>query len=424
MTWLRARWPDALLLVMVGALAVLAGLAQTQGPVLAEGGARWLAAVGALALYAGGCTWLIRRRRTPRNVSAASLIGLPVIHASQTGHAELLAERSAASLRSAGIASSTLAIDAVTPAQLAAWPRVLLVLSTTGEGDAPDVAAGFLPALESAAPRLVELRYGLLALGDRDYAQFCGYARRVDACLRGAGAQPLFDLIEVDDGDPGALRHWQHQLRELADAPELPDWEAPGYQCWRLRSRRLLNPGSLGGPVYRLDLIPDNAAHLAWEAGDIAEIGPRHADAAVRDWLERHALDGEVSCLRDGETLPLRVWLARSHWPSDLAPGIAAQTLVEALQPLPHREYSIASLPADGSLQLLVRLARRADGSLGIGSGWLCVQAAEGAPIALRVRRNRGFHAPPDARPLLLSIRPTFPIDATRRRTCYGLPVA
>jgi sulfite reductase (NADPH) flavoprotein alpha-component len=66
------------------------------------------------------------------------------------------------------------------------------------------------------------------------------------------------------------------------------------------------------------------------------------------------------------------------------------------------REYSIASLPSDGALHILVRQSRRTDGSLGLASGWLTERAAIGSEIQLRIRRNSNFHAPADARPLIL----------------------
>ncbi|MFP3374078.1 flavodoxin, partial [Pseudomonas sp. SIMBA_068] len=79
-----------------------------------------------------------------------------------------------------------------------------------------------------------------------------------------------------------------------------------------------------------------------------------------------------------------------------------AQALVDALVPLSMREYSIASIAADGCLELLVRQERHADGSLGIGSGWLTEHAAVGSSISLRVRRNSGFHLPAEPCPLIL----------------------
>ena len=49
-----------------------------------------------------------------------------------------------------------------------------------------------------------------------------------------------------------------------------------------------------------------------------------------------------------------------------------------------------------------MRQARHPDGRLGIGSGWLTEHASIGAPIALRIRSNRSFHAPEENRPMIL----------------------
>ena len=95
--------------------------------------------------------------------------------------------------------------------------------------------------------------------------------------------------------------------------------------------------------------------------------------------------------------------LARSRLPDAAAVrGQAPQQVVANLEPLPHREYSIASLPADGSLQLLVRQMRHPDGRPGSGSSWLTGHADVGDTIALRIRSNPSFHVPTDDRPLLL----------------------
>ena len=163
-------------------------------------------------------------------------------------------------------------------------------------------------------------------------------------------AQPLFDRVDVDNGDAAALRHWQHHLGLLAGRGDLPDWETPAYEPWRLQGRERLNPDSQGGPCYLLTLAPPSgAAPLA---------GRRHC--------------------RDRP---------------------APRTRRELL---PHREYSIASLPADGALQLLVRQMRGPDGDLGLGSGWLTHVARLGDEIDLRLRSNRNFHAPDDDRPMIL----------------------
>ncbi|MBO9353587.1 oxidoreductase [Bordetella petrii] len=325
---------------------------------------RPLAACCAIAAWLLLCLWAWRqaRRRAALQAQAARELRAPaagaavlVAHASQTGQAEALARQTAASLRLGGLQARVAALGQLDLATLGGYARLLVVASTYGEGDPPDNAAAFADTLMAqdgaAAAPLARLSYAVLALGDSSYRNFCGFGRRLDAWLRNHGATALFDRVEADNADPAALRHWQHHLGLLAGRADLPDWEAPAYQPWRLARRTLLNPGSLGGPCFHLVLQPPEGPAPAWQAGDIAEIGPR---------------DGRGGAL------------------------------------LPHREYSVASVPADGAVHLLVRQMQGADGRLGLGSGWLTHTAQVGDTIDLRLRANSNFHPPADARPMLL----------------------
>lgn len=399
---------NTLVLVGLAVLAALLWLLQRASPEWTTDPHRWVIAGASLLLFAIGWA-LLARARARRNMpdvnvrDAEGRHSMPIVFASQTGFAEHLARQTSATLQHAGFANHVLPIAHLTPAMLQASERLLFVVSTTGEGDPPDTAAGFVRRVLDHALALPQLRYGVLALGDRDYDQYCAFGHRIDAWLRHQGATPLFDLVEVDNGDDGALRHWQHHLGHLSGRTDLPDWEAPQYRPWRLIERRELNPGSLGGAVFHLALAPQETGDMTWRAGDIAEIGPRNGTAAVDAWLQARALDAQARISRDGDTHTLAQWLARSQLPAaDALPGANAQAVVDALVPLPHREYSIASIPADGALHLLIRQLRRPDGSLGIGAAWLTEQAPLGADIALRLRSNPGFHPPLDARPLIL----------------------
>ncbi|USQ95089.1 sulfite reductase subunit alpha [Caulobacter sp. RL271] len=319
---------------------------------------RRLIAAGAVAgvygLFCGGIALreTLRRRAARREVQALSQgAGEPVLvaYASQTGFAEELANATAKALSDAGAPVTLRELGAVTAPDLTG--RALFVVSTTGEGDAPDPARAFIRDVMKDGADLSALRYGVLALGDSSYAHVCAFGRSLDAWLAHSGAAPLFDRVEVDDGDPGALRHWQGQLSLLTGVTDAPDWSRPAYGRWTLAERRLLNPGGPGGEAWHIRLTPPDPSvgdGAAWQAGDILEIGPRNDPA------------------------------------------------------LPHREYSIASLPSDGGVELIVRLTARADGQPGLGSGWLCQAAAVGGLIDARVRVNRGFHAPDPIRPLIL----------------------
>lgn len=327
-----------------------------------------------------------------------------IAFASQTGFAEQIAQQTAQTLKDAGMQVRACSLAQLDLAQLQAVRRVLFVVSTTGEGDAPDSAAGFARKVMGQAATLPDVQYGVLALGDRSYLQYCAFGHALDAWLRHHGAHAMFDMVEVDNGDPGALRHWQHHLGVLSGHTEMADWNAPGYERWTLSERRLLNPGSAGGAAFHLSFKPVEAQQsLSWQAGDIAEIGPRNDPARVCALLDALQLDGSAPV--HDETLG--DVLARSLLPHDAAElaslqGMTAQALADRLKPLPHREYSIASLPQDGQLELLVRQTLLPDGHLGLGSGWLTAHLAEQGELDLRVRPNRGFHPPADDCPLIL----------------------
>lgn len=347
-----------------------------------------------------------RKKRLTRMAAAeaASQTGAPVtggilvLYASQSGTAEQLAWRTASALTAGGQGASVRALSDATPAEMAAAGRVLFIIATFGDGEPPDHAAAFARQALAGAHDLTGLRYGMLALGDRQYPQFCGFARQVEHWLLGNGAHPFFDSVEVDAGDPAALRHWQQEIAALGAAPAAADWTPPAYEDWQLVERELLNPGSIGAPLYRVRLRPVTGAS-AWQAGDILEIGPRHDPAVIESLLLEIGRDGDA--MFNGMSL-------RESFGRSLLPPVAElrtadlEAVVAGLRPLPHREYSIASLPMDGGLDLVVRQMNGPDGRLGLGSGWLTQFAIVEGQVAARVRANPAFHGPEGDRPLIL----------------------
>ncbi|MCD1639142.1 sulfite reductase subunit alpha [Pseudomonas stutzeri] len=357
--------------------------------------AREVSAAVVIALYLALSLHCWRGRLRPR-VAVDRPAQLLVAYASQGGQAQGFAERSAAQLRDAGVQALLLPLNALDPNDWPA-PRVLFVVSTYGEGEAPDNAARFEQRLAAAGIQARSVEYAVLAFGDRQYRHFCAFGQRLDERMRQCGATPLFDRLEADQADPGVLRHWQHQLAHLSGDSNFSDWLPAPYQIWRLTGRHCLNPGSSGAPVQLLTLAPPSE-QASWRAGDIVEVGPRHAPARIEALLHDSGLDPHE--FFDGRSLAAQLSRRRLPTTGDLL-GLDAEALL-ALPLLPHREYSIASIPADGAVQLVVREASHADGTPGLGSGWLCRYAAIGEEIDLRIRSNPAFHGPDAATPLIL----------------------
>ena len=269
-----------------------------------------------------------------------------VLFASQTGQAEAIAWQTARQLRAAGTPSRVMELNALDAKTLAGTRRALFVASTYGEGDAPDGASVFAERVMPSPPLLSTLRYAVLALGDRQYAAFCGFGRVLDEWLAAAGAVREFERIEVDNSDPAALASWHARWGGEADAAA--EGATESFSPWRIATRVLLNPGSAGAPVFQLGLVPQSGPMPPWSSGDLAQV---------------------------------RV----------------------AGDPARPRDYSIASLHSDGELQLLVRQAQHPDGTLGAASGLLTSTLGIGNTVALRLRAHRGFRLDGnERRPLVL----------------------
>ena len=333
-----------------------------------------------------------------RSDAPAWLIGF----ASQSGFAEQLAWQTAGQLQAAGLPVKVRSLGSVSEEDLRQSEHALFVVSTFGDGEAPDSARGFERSVLGGDLSLKGLNYSVLALGDRQYQHFCGFARRLHFWLTNQGGNALFAPVEVDSGDEEALLHWQQQLGQITGHAPAAAWPSASYENWTLSQRTLLNPDSSGSGVYLLGLNPP--APRDWLAGDLVEVVPRNCPWAVEHFLDGLGIAGTDEVLIDGLARPLEQVLAGRQLPDNRVHlvGLHARALVDALVPLAMREYSIASIASDGVLELIVRQERHSDGSLGLASGWLTEHAPLGSAISLRVRRNSGFHLPVDPVPMIL----------------------
>lgn len=322
--------------------------------------------------------------------------------ASQSGFAEQLAWQTAGQLQAAGLPVKVQSLGSVSQDDLRQSENALFVVSTFGDGEAPDSARGFERSVLGQDLSLKGLNYSVLALGDRQYEHFCGFARRLHFWLTNQGGNALFAPVEVDSGDTAALLHWQQQLGQLTGHAPATAWPTAQYENWTLAQRTLLNRDSSGSDVYLLGLTSPSSQ--SWQAGDLVEVLPRNCPWAIEHFLEGLGLASSDGVLIDGMAHTLDQALATRQLPTHRAHlvGLHAQALVDALVPLGMREYSIASIASDGVLELIVRQERHLDGSLGLGSGWLTEHAALGSSISLRLRRNSGFHLPDVPVPLIL----------------------
>ena len=321
-----------------------------------------------------------------------------IAYATQTGVSEQLAWRTATALQQAHQPATVKAVQQLTLADLQQAEQVLFIASTYGTGEAPDLASSFEKKIMSGQADLSHLHYAVLALGSKEYPDtFCSFGHRIDQWLKNNGAQQLFATIEVDNASNEHIQQWNAALAQSTQL-ELQAMDIDKtFDHWTLVKREVLNPGSLGAPAFNLEFKPEHEAQ--WQAGDIAEIQPGNSAERIAQFLAAHQIPAGTVVASMQQRIEDILW--NRDLTQLIFPFISSEELLNQLPVLPTREYSIASIPSQQILRLVVRQQQDASGELGLGSGWLTQYAALNAPIALRIRSNDSFHLVDDNRPII-----------------------
>ncbi len=386
---------------------------------------------------------------------------LTIVYGSHTGNGKRLAERLARDADAAGLAPRLFAADQYPLRELAQERLLYVLISTHGDGDPPDSARAFVDFLGSRrAPRLAELGYAVLGLGDSSYPKFCATGRLVDERLAALGARRAFERVECDLDFGRPAGDWlQRALREASA-------RAPAATVTPLRAATLAPPATwtrerpFAAEVLANQRITGrdgwkDARHvelslagsgLAYEPGDSLGVWPVNAAPLVDEWLQVLRLEGSQPVAHDGRELPLRDWLSaereltrlarpflarhadlgkhaplarlldpdasaslatllRERAPIDVlrefaSPWTAAE-LVAALRPLTPRLYSIASSPRAVGEEAHLTVALLEHESFGrrrrgAGSAYLAARDIDGDRAPVFVESNPRFRLPAD----------------------------
>ena len=157
---------------------------------------------------------------------------LNILVGTMTGIAQLVAQEIELRLDGEGIRVDTVEMDELDPSVFDRDGIFLICTSTYGQGDVPDNAKELYGALCTQRPDLSHVRYGVIALGDRTYAEtFCFGGKRFDEILGQLGAQRIGDVM-LHDASSGTLPEdeaadwiegWVELCRQVAGLQALPD---------------------------------------------------------------------------------------------------------------------------------------------------------------------------------------------------------
>lgn len=428
----------------------------------------WLA--GFLAGLHSRLLVLEERPQSDSAKGAATTTQLHILFGSQTGNAEALAQSAAKVARDSGLVPVVQALGEVDIEIFASMRHVLIITSTYGEGEMPDNAQLFWQAISaSTAPRLEQMNFAVLAIGDTGYDGFCQAGKFIDMRLEQLGAKRLADRIDCDIDYEEPSQQWLSAsmpqfaasagssgkaLENRPEAPVIPGSNKQNpYAAALATNRRLSGPDSEKDiRHYEFDLTDSG---LKYEAGDALGVIPVNDPALVNlllaqlkadydtpvsgydrslgdlltyqfeisepsrkliEWVGQNTTNQELRhVLQHDDKDAMGVWL----WGKDsldllqleLARTLSIPEFVALLRPLQHRAYSISSSSKAHPNQVHLTIASVRYHSAGrarngVCSTYLAERVGRGEKPAIFISPNKAFRVPADNNAPLIMVGP------------------
>lgn len=379
---------------------------------------------------------------------------ITVLWGSQTGTAETLAAKFSKKGKKSGLAPKVIDLAEYPHEKLAEETHLVILTSTYGDGEPPDNAAAFHQFLFSeAAPKLDNLSYSVLSIGDSTYPDFCKCGIEFDERLQQLGAKKIFNRIDcdVDFEDPFAT--WTQGVIDAMGLTISTDDEVEDRGISKknplavemIENTNLNKEGSIKETRHIALAYGDE--NLEYEAGDALGVYPVNCPDLVNEILEHLSLDGEESIIScDGISKSLRQalltdfnigglnrklvenWTKVSKRTPPTDDYLEGRELIDLIQDYPiqfseaspfaallkkmnPRLYSISSSPKayPGEVHLTVGAVRYETFDRqrkGVCSTYLADRAESEFPPRVFVHKNKAFRPPVDSSAPMIMVGP------------------
>jgi sulfite reductase (NADPH) flavoprotein alpha-component len=148
---------------------------------------------------------------------------LTVLYGTESGNSEELADRTVKAAKKRGFQAVMKNMAEISPADLTKVTNLLVIVSTWGDGDAPETAVAFHKEFMSSQLSLAAVRYSVCSLGDTAYEKFCQIGKDFDAKLETLGASRVFSRQDCDVDYEDSYVSWMENTLSALAPSETPE---------------------------------------------------------------------------------------------------------------------------------------------------------------------------------------------------------
>jgi sulfite reductase (NADPH) flavoprotein alpha-component len=379
---------------------------------------------------------------------------LTIIYATESGNSEKLAADLAKAARKTGLRPTLTDMADLDVAALVSARRLVVIAATWGEGEPPARATrAYNELMGEGAPRLDGIEFGVLALGDSAYAEFCATGRRIDQRLAALGGKRVIERVDCDLDFATRAATWIEQAAKTFAPAEAVranviavDFGAKpaavaeaGPVEAEITEHINLNSSRSTKETIHVELAFDGAAPN-YKPGDSFDIYPENDPAYVEALLNsvglaaNDALRAEFVTSRDMTTLSLKTldayaaatgdaraksliesgeaksWVAGRQLIDliDRFPAaLSAEQLRALTRPLAPRAYSIASSRREVGeeahlLISAVHYETHGRARKGVASTFVAERLGKGGRLRVKLKPNKHFALPAPDRDIIM----------------------
>ncbi|MEH6451894.1 MAG: assimilatory sulfite reductase (NADPH) flavoprotein subunit [Psychromonas sp.] len=249
---------------------------------------------------------------------------LTILYGSQTGNSKGVAQQLAQQASDKGINNKLISMADYKIKNIKNESHLIIVASTNGEGEAPDDAIDLHEFLGSKkAPKLTDLKFAVLGLGDSSYEFFCQTGKDFEQRLNNLGATSIVPRLDADVDYDQVTQAWFDQVEvkiqetlkkgSVVTTPTntaIPSAIASKYNKQNPFPASLLTSQKITGHRSAKDVrhieIDLQGSDLTYQAGDALGVWFENDEQLVDEIIAKLNLDANKEVQVENKKIPLK----------------------------------------------------------------------------------------------------------------------